>query len=199
MGNCYNSLGEYSKAIKYYKQSLLIAQEINDRNGESNSLNNLGNAYTSLKDYSNAIDHYKQSLLIKRELGDGNGESNCLNNFSVVFLDLEQYRQAIEYLQHSLQIQSKLSQCKSGERRLEANAWINLGTALVKINRELDALGAYRNARELYQDMELEKEIKLCNNAIERLSQPKAPVIYRRGFWAWLRQLWRWVCSWFRQ
>ncbi|MEH2280167.1 MAG: tetratricopeptide repeat protein [Nostoc sp.] len=199
LGNCYNSLTEYPRAINYYEQSLLIAKEINDRNGESNSLNNLGNTYTSLEDYSNGIDHYEQSLLIKMELGDRNGESNCLNNLGVVNRILEQYQQAIEYFQRSLQIQSELGESKMGERRVEANAWLNLGGALVSANRESDALGAYRNARELYQAMELEKEVKLCNNAIERLSQPKTPVVSRRGFWVWLRRLWRWVRSWFRR
>ncbi|MBN3889148.1 MAG: tetratricopeptide repeat protein [Nostoc sp. JL31] len=198
LGNCYNSLTEYPRAINYYEQSLLIAKEINDRNGESNSLNNLGNTYTSLEDYSNGIDHYEQSLLIKMELGDRNGESNCLNNLGVVYRILEQYQQAIEYFQRSLQIQSELGESKMGERRVEANAWLNLGGALVSANRESDALGAYRNARELYQAMELEKEVKLCNNSIERLSQQKTPVVSRRGFWVWLRRLWRWVCSWFR-
>ncbi|MEH2230019.1 MAG: tetratricopeptide repeat protein [Nostoc sp.] len=199
LGNCYNSLTEYPRAINYYEQSLLIAKEINDRNGESNSLNNLGNTYTSLEDYSNGIDHYKQSLLIKMELGDRNGESNCLNNLGVVYRILEQYQQAIEYFQRSLQIQSELGESKMGERRVEANAWLNLGGALVSANRESDALGAYRNARELYQAMELEKEVKLCNNSIERLSQQKTPVVSRRGFWVWLRRLWRWVRSWFRR
>ncbi|MEH2087877.1 tetratricopeptide repeat protein [Nostoc sp.] len=199
LGNCYNSLTEYPRAINYYEQSLLIAKEINDRNGESNSLNNLGNTYTSLEDYSNGIDHYEQSLLIKMELGDRNGESNCLNNLGVVYRILEQYQQAIEYFQRSLQIQSELGESKMGERRVEANAWLNLGGALVSANRESDALGAYRNARELYQAMELEKEVKLCNNAIERLSKSKTPVVSRRGFWVWLHRLWRWVCSWFRR
>lgn len=199
LGNCYNSLTEYPRAINYYEQSLLIAKEINARNGESNSLNNLGNTYTSLEDYSNGIDHYKQSLLIKMELSDRNGESNCLNNLGVIYRILEQYQQAIEYFQRSLQIQSELGESKMGERRVEANAWLNLGGALVSANRESDALGAYRNARELYQAMELEKEVKLCNNSIERLSQQKAPVASRRDFWRWLRRLWRWVSSWFRR
>ncbi|MEH2004156.1 tetratricopeptide repeat protein [Nostoc sp.] len=182
LGTCYNSLTEYPRAINYYEQSLLIAKEINDRNGESNSLNNLGNTYTSLEDYSNGIHHYEQSLLIKMELGNRNGESNCLNNLGVVYRILEQYQQAIEYFQRSLLIQSELGESKMGERRVEANAWLNLGGALVSANRESDALGAYRNARELYQAMELEKEVKLCNNAIERLSQPKTLVSPVVGF-----------------
>ncbi|WP_339375919.1 hypothetical protein [Calothrix sp. NIES-2098] len=60
-------------------------------------------------------------------------------------------------------------------------------------NREYDALGANRNARKLYQTMELDAKVQNCNDRMERLSQPQAPVISRRGFWGWWRRLWRWV------
>jgi hypothetical protein len=86
-----------------------------------------------------------------------------------------------------------------GDIRGEAIAWFNLGLSLENLNREADALGAYRNARELYQTMGLDAKVQDCNNAIERLSQPKKPVIFRRGFWGWLRRLWLWVRAWFRQ
>ncbi|MEH2321398.1 hypothetical protein [Nostoc sp.] len=76
---------------------------------------------------------------------------------------------------------------------------MNLSGVLVDVNHQSDALAAYRNARELYQTMELDNNVQLCNNAIGRLSQSKTPLVSRRGFWAWLRRLWRWVCSWFRR
>jgi hypothetical protein len=53
-------------------------------------------------------------------------------------------------------------------------------------------------AGELYQTMGFDTNVQNCNNAIERLSQPQTPVVSRRGFWAWLRRLWRWLRSWFR-
>lgn len=78
-----------------------------------------------------------------------------------------------------------------------AIAWFNLGEALENLNRESDALGAYRNARELFQAMGINDNVQGCNNAIKRISQPKTPVVSRRGFWGWLRRLWRWVRAWF--
>lgn len=88
-----------------------------------------------------------------------------------------QYQQAIEFLQQSLDIAREI-----GDRNSEAIAWFNLGEALENLNRESDALGAYRNARELCQAIGLDANVQLCNNAIERLSQPKTPVVSRRGF-----------------
>ncbi|MEH1894990.1 MAG: tetratricopeptide repeat protein, partial [Nostoc sp.] len=45
LGNAYNLLGQYQRAIEFYQQSLEISREIGDRNGEGHSLSNLGNAY----------------------------------------------------------------------------------------------------------------------------------------------------------
>ena len=76
-----------------------------------------------------------------------------------------QYLQAIEFHQQALNVAREI-----GNRNGEGNAWFNLGLSLENINRESDALSAYRNARELYQAMGLDIKIQDCNNAIERLS-----------------------------
>ncbi|QEI43364.1 Response regulator aspartate phosphatase H [Dolichospermum sp. UHCC 0315A] len=194
LGNAYDSLGQYERAIAFYQQSLDIKKEIGDIQGESYSLNNLGNAYDSLGQYQRAIAFYQQSLDIKKEIGDIQGESNSLNNLGNAYKSLGQYERAIAFYQQSLDIAKKI-----GDIRGEANAWFNLGLSLEKVDREQDALGAYRNARELYQTMGLDTDVQDCNNAIERLSQPKKPVVSQRGFWGWLRRLWRWVRGWFRR
>ncbi|BAY32731.1 hypothetical protein NIES2107_46210 [Nostoc carneum NIES-2107] len=194
LGIAYGSLGEYQRAIEFYQQSLDIKREIGDRNGEGNSLGNLGNAYGSLGEYQQAIEFFQQSLDISREIGDRNGEGKSLNNLSSAYNSLGEYQRAIEFLQQSLDIKREI-----GDIRGEATGWFNLGLALENVNRESDALGAYRNARELYQTMGLDADVQRCNDAIERLSQPKAPVVSRQGFWGWWRQLWRWVRGWFRR
>ncbi|MEH2401346.1 tetratricopeptide repeat protein [Nostoc sp.] len=194
LGNAYFSLGEYQQAINFYQKWLKIAREISDRNSEGKSLMNLGNAYNSLGQYQQAIDFLQQSLDIAREIGDRNGEGASLGNLGNAYNSLGEYQRAIEFLQQSLEISREI-----GDRNGEAIAWFNLGLSLENLNRESDALGAYRNARELFQAMGLDVNVQDCNNAIERLSQPKTPVVSRRRFWVWLRRLWRWVCSWFRR
>jgi tetratricopeptide (TPR) repeat protein len=194
LGNAYYSLGQYQRAIDFYQQSLDIKKEIGDIQGESNSLNNLGNAYYSLGQYERAIDFYQQSLDIAKEIGDIQGESNSLNNLGNAYDSLGQYQRAIAFYQQSLDIAKEI-----GDIRGEANAWFNLGRSLEKVDREQDAVGAYRNARELYQTMGLDAYVQDCNNAIEGLSQPKKPVVSQRGFWGWLRRLWRWVRGWFQR
>jgi tetratricopeptide (TPR) repeat protein len=64
LGNAYDALGEYQRAIDFHQQSLKIKREIGDRHGEANSLGNLGAAYCSLGNYQRAIDFQQQSLAI---------------------------------------------------------------------------------------------------------------------------------------
>jgi len=194
LGNAYNSLGQYERAIAFFQQSLDIKKDIGDIQGESNSLIGLGNAYGSLGQYERAIAFFQQSLDIKKEIGDIQGESNSLIGLGNAYNSLGQYERAIAFHQQSLDIKKEI-----GDIRGEANAWFNLGLSLEKVDREQDALGAYRNARELYQTMGLDTDVQDCNDKIERLSQPKKPVVSQRGFWGWLRQLWRWLRGWFRR
>ncbi|TBR60474.1 hypothetical protein B4U84_06335, partial [Westiellopsis prolifica IICB1] len=108
---------------------------------------------------------------------------------------LGEYQRAINFYQQSLDIKTQI-----GDRSGQAIAWFNLGETLERVNRQSDAMGAYRNACKLFQEIGLDAKVQDCSNAIERLSQLQAPVVTsRRGFWGWLSRLWRWVRSWFRR
>ena len=47
-GSAYDFFVDYDRAIDFHQQSLTIAREIGDRQGESNSLGNLGYALLSI-------------------------------------------------------------------------------------------------------------------------------------------------------
>jgi len=202
LGNVYNSLGEehnspnyHEEAIKLFQKSLQIKREIGGhRKGEGSCYLGLGNAYNLLKQYEQADNFYQQSLEISRETGARLDEGGCLNNLGEIHKSLGDYQTAIIFYEQSLDIKKDI-----GDIQGEANAWFNLGLSLEKVDREQDALGAYRNARELYQTMGLDTDVQNCNNAIEGLSQPKKPLVSQRGFWGWLRRFWRWLRGWFRR
>ncbi|TAE53280.1 MAG: tetratricopeptide repeat protein, partial [Nostocales cyanobacterium] len=129
-----------------------------------------------------------------RKIGDVGGESRSLNNLGSAYDSLGQQQIAIDFFQQSLKIFREIVYVQG-----EATAWFNLGLVLEKVDREADALGAYRNARGLCETMGLDAKVQNCNDAINRLSQPQKPVVSRRGFWGWLGRLWRWVRGWFRR
>ena len=57
LGNAYDSLGQYDKAIEHHNQALAISREIKNRQGEGNRLGSLGNAYKDLGQYDLSLIH----------------------------------------------------------------------------------------------------------------------------------------------
>ena len=139
LGNAYQALGQYQRAIDLHQQSLKIAREIGNQGSEANSLSNLGVAYNSLGQYQQAIGFYQKSLEIEREIGNRGGEANSLGNLGITYASLGQYQQAIDYYQKSLE-----TKCELGDRVGEAASLGNLGIAYC-------ALGQYQWAIDFHQ------------------------------------------------
>jgi tetratricopeptide (TPR) repeat protein len=124
LGNAYNALGEYRRAIDYHEKHLAIAREMGDRKGEGQALGNLGNAYHSLGDYPRAIDYHEQRLAITRDTRYRRGEGNTLGGLGNAYYSLGDYHRAIEHFEQHLVIAREI-----GDRRGEGNALGNLGNA----------------------------------------------------------------------
>ncbi|MCI5163885.1 MAG: hypothetical protein D3917_18095 [Candidatus Electrothrix sp. AX5] len=107
-------LGDYARALEYYKQSLLIHREWGNRQGESLTLNNIGLIYDIQCNYEQALQCYKQSLMMQREAGGQTGENSALNNMAMVYMKLGDYETALTYLQQSLPISLETGN-KAGE------------------------------------------------------------------------------------
>ncbi|MES2763443.1 MAG: tetratricopeptide repeat protein [Bacteroidota bacterium] len=69
IGFTYASQNNYEKAITYYKRSLQLQQQINDRSGETTSLNNIGDALLQLGHINEAFDYADRSMKVAKELG----------------------------------------------------------------------------------------------------------------------------------
>jgi tetratricopeptide (TPR) repeat protein len=107
--------------------------------------------------YANQVELYGQLV---SKWSKTNDKENWHYTASLISLgnaygSLGQYERAIAFHQQSLDIAKEI-----GDIRGEANDWFNLGLSLEKVDREQDALGAYRNARELYQTMGLDTDVQ---------------------------------------
>ena len=179
---------QYQAALKSWQEALGIYRELEDREGEAGSLNNLGNVYRKLGQYRKAIEFHQQSLSIKRELEDRQGEAISLSNLGNVYDSLEQYRQAIEFHQQSLVIERELE-----NRQGEAISLKDLGFAYRR-------LGEYRKAIEFLQqslaiDRELEnrqgqaKSLNNLGNAYDSLGQYRQAIEFHQQSLAIDREL----------
>jgi CHAT domain-containing protein len=75
LGCAYDSLGQYQNAIDFHQQSLEIAREIGDRQGESISLNNLGDTLLKTNQLAEAETALRASIQIRETL-----RSELVNN-----------------------------------------------------------------------------------------------------------------------
>jgi CHAT domain-containing protein len=155
LGNAYDSLGQYQKAIDFHQQSLEIEREIGNRQGEANSLGNLGAAYDSLGQYQKAINFHQQSLEIEREIGNRQGEANSLGNLGAAYDSLGQYQKAINFHQQYLKIAREI-----GYRQGESIALNNLGNTLLKTNQLAEAETVLRASIQIWETLRSE----LVNN-----------------------------------
>ena len=145
LGAAYGSLGKYNEAINYFKQSLEITTEYQDR---KLSLDNIDRVYRYLGNYEKVIEYQLQSLEIERKIRDRQSESKTLSNLGIAHFYLGNYEKAIDYQLQSLEIARELK-----NRQVEKTALGNLGVAhqfLAKYDKAIEyALQSLAIAREL--------------------------------------------------
>ncbi len=139
LGNYYLHLANCSEATNFYQQSLTIARETGDREGEGTALGSLGNTYRRLGNYAQAIESHQQHLTIAREIGDRRGEGIALGSLGSVYYTLDNYAQAIEFHHQALVIMRD-----TDDQRSEGAILGNIGLAYA-------SLGDYAQAIESYQ------------------------------------------------
>ena len=155
----YYALGNYPKAVEFYKQSLAIAREIKDRLWEGNILGDLGLTYHSLGNYLKAIEFQEQHLAIAHEIKDRLGEASALGNLGRAYLSLGNYPKAIKFHEQILVIAREIK-----DRSGDWAALNNLGLAMTKQEPEL-AIEFYK------QSVNVAESIRKNNRKLDKALQ----------------------------
>ncbi|WP_167405964.1 tetratricopeptide repeat protein [Amycolatopsis thailandensis] len=121
--------------------ALDAARQLNDRNGEGKSLNNLGVAYWELRRFDDAITCYKKALDIRRKVNDRHGEGQILNNLGIVYKELRQFDDAITCYEQDIEISRE-----ADDRFGEGQTLGNLGNVYRQLRRFDDAVTCYEQA-----------------------------------------------------
>ncbi|MEK6324981.1 MAG: tetratricopeptide repeat protein, partial [Acidobacteriota bacterium] len=188
LGNAYESLSRYEKAIEYYEQALAISRELKDRAGEGGALNNLGNTYRRLSRYEKAIEYFEQALSIAREAKNRAGESNALNNLGLAYDSLSRYEKAIEYFEQALAIRRDLK-----DRAGEGSALNNLGGAYLSLSRYEKAIEYFEQALAILREVKDRAgeggALNNLGNAYDSLSRYEKAIEYYELALAILREV----------
>ncbi len=161
IGYVYRNQDNYVKAIKCFKKSLKIKEEIGDKNGVSASYVNIGNIHINQCNYNKAIEYYQKSLKIVEQNGNLQRISICLNNIGIIYLYMENYELAIDYYKKALDISKKLNDMEGISYALN-----NIGGIYIKQSDFIKALDYYQKALKINKETDNKKGMSRCLNNI---------------------------------
>jgi CHAT domain-containing protein/lipoprotein NlpI len=82
IGNCYYLLGDTTKALDYYNQSLPLMRQVGNNYYTAAVLNHLGVAYSSLGEYDKALNYLNEALEVRNLSGDQRGIATTLSDIA---------------------------------------------------------------------------------------------------------------------
>lgn len=102
IGSSYVFETNYPEAIKYYSQSLSLAEESKDYHETANLNNNLGMIFNELGNYKLALTHYYAALDNYELSKHKNRKVGTLNNIGIIHLNLNNYDKALIFFEQAL-------------------------------------------------------------------------------------------------
>jgi tetratricopeptide (TPR) repeat protein len=166
VGLCYDTSGRLSLALENYEESLRLARQLNDKQGEASALGNIGLIYKAKGDLDQALKYHQDALKIDREIGLREGEASDLGNIGLIYQIRGDLHQALKYQKDALKINKEI-----GVRQSEAGDLKNIaGVFEAKANLD-QALKYYNEALKIFEEIGMQREIDQTKRNIERISQ----------------------------
>jgi len=139
LGVSYHARSNYTIALEYFQKSLVIREEIGDKESIPVLLSNIGSIYETLDNYPKALEYFQKSLVIFEEIGDKNRSAGSLTNIGTVYKNQGNYLLALEYVKKALLIDEEF-----GNNR-------GISIHLYNIGNIYSSLGNYPRALEYFQ------------------------------------------------
>ncbi|MFN3195336.1 MAG: adenylate/guanylate cyclase domain-containing protein [Chlorobiota bacterium] len=157
IGFMYRNQSDYPKALDYYQKSLLIFEEINNKQGIAANLGNIGTIYDYQGDFDRALEYYNKAMDLKKELKDKNGEAALLANIGLVYYFKADYDKALNNFVLSREFYEEV-----GNLNGQASNLGNIGLIYQKKGDYSKALVNYKKAAGIYDN--LGSKTNLANN-----------------------------------
>lgn len=96
IGEVYRLQGKPREALQYFEQARKEAEDVADRQQESDAQQKLGQTHQTLRDWNRAQESYDKALALRRQLEDRLGEATTLYHIANLKRDLNQFAEAAE-------------------------------------------------------------------------------------------------------
>ncbi len=140
--------GPWTEAVTRHIAAIAAAQQLGDRVGRANALNDLGILRRLTGDYPAAVQAHEQALGIYRDLGQQLGEANALSSLAVVRYMTGYYLAAAQTLEQAVQIYRRTC-----DRLGEADVLNRLGDVRQQTSDYPAAAQALERALGIYRDL----------------------------------------------
>jgi len=158
-GDIHTHYGSYRKAAEEYKNSIIAAEKLQDREYLYENCKQLGGAFYYLSDYKTATIFFHKANELALSMGDDVKHAEILNKMGVVHDELEDFDKAEKYYNEALLIYQK-------NNRMKDIAKIYSNIAATKFNRgEYDtALSTFERALNIYKSEGEESRVAIILN-----------------------------------
>ncbi len=113
----------YEQALQYFKQCLPIWQEVRDKSGVCDTMDNIAAIYDKQNKPAKAVEYYKQALTIAQEIGDRAGEAIRYWNVGTAYEAMGNLAKAEEHINLAVQIAEDIDH-PSLEKYREVLEWV---------------------------------------------------------------------------
>lgn len=138
------------EALTYCQESLQICRKINDKQGQSTSLQYMGQIYRHNRNYEEAIQCFEESIKFSNELHDTEGLMTTYFDIGNLYTQLSEFKLSIQYFEQSLDIAKK-------QHRKYYNYIGIIDLSLAQLHHEL---GHIEKSKELFSEsLKIAKEL----------------------------------------
>lgn len=109
MAMLYWEHNHFTKARKYYEQSLALNKKVGNENGIAMINSNLAMINADEGKYEDAVGYFKRTLTARKVRGEKVGTISAMINLSVVLNNLERYQESLDYLHEALDLAREMN------------------------------------------------------------------------------------------
>ncbi len=132
------------ESMRFAKEALNYARQINDRKTEGSALNAIGNVFWAQSEYDSALAYYRKSLGIRKKMGDTLGVAGALHNIGMVYSSRGKFYEALQNFHESL---NKYTAIKDTFGIAKADN--SIGTVLWNLREYKNSLKYFNNSLKL--------------------------------------------------
>jgi tetratricopeptide (TPR) repeat protein len=140
-----NMQGDHVSCVEFYKKSIKLYEQIDNKQGIADCLYNIAIVYDDTYD-PRGFEFHLKSLKLFEEIGDKNGIAKSLNNIGVIFYNQGNITKTLEYYYKSLKILEEI-----GDKIEMARTLSNIGVVYQKQNDLSKALDNYNKSLKIFE------------------------------------------------